>query len=227
MNQDASKIREKLSALADGQLHGADFAAAVESIAHDPEARAHWQAYHLIGDVLRGREGAAAPADPDFVLRLRRRLAVEPMRVGAVGREIGATPRAAAAPAAQEAANDGNWRWKLAAALASVAAVAAVGWNVLGVNFAPAVQLSQAAPVEPPRRPASAPEREAQELLAASPQRSAQELLASASDADRPVMLRDARLDELLSAHKQFGGTSALQMPAGFLRNATFEVPAR
>ena len=38
-----------------------------------------------------------------------------------------------------------------------------------------------------------------------------------------PVMLRDARLDELLAAHKQFGGTSALQMPAGFLRNATFD----
>ena len=40
-------------------------------------------------------------------------------------------------------------------------------------------------------------------------------------------MLRDARLDELLAAHKQFGGISALQMPAGFLRNATFENPAR
>jgi sigma-E factor negative regulatory protein RseA len=37
------------------------------------------------------------------------------------------------------------------------------------------------------------------------------------------VMLRDARLDALMAAHKQFGGTSALQMPAGFLRNATFD----
>ena len=34
----------------------------------------------------------------------------------------------------------------------------------------------------------------------------------------------DKEQDEgLLAAHKQFGGTSALQMPAGFLRNATFE----
>ena len=35
------------------------------------------------------------------------------------------------------------------------------------------------------------------------------------------VMLRDARLDELLAAHQQAGGAS--QMPSGFLRNATFE----
>jgi sigma-E factor negative regulatory protein RseA len=42
-----------------------------------------------------------------------------------------------------------------------------------------------------------------------------------------PAMLRDSRLDELLAAHKQFGGTSALQMPAGFLRNATFDSAQR
>ncbi|MHB8949586.1 MAG: sigma-E factor negative regulatory protein, partial [Rhodoferax sp.] len=36
-------------------------------------------------------------------------------------------------------------------------------------------------------------------------------------------MIRDPQLDALLAAHKQFGGTSALQGPAGFLRNATFD----
>jgi sigma-E factor negative regulatory protein RseA len=30
-----------------------------------------------------------------------------------------------------------------------------------------------------------------------------------------------------MAAHRQFGGTSALQMPTGFLRNATFEESAR
>ena len=39
------------------------------------------------------------------------------------------------------------------------------------------------------------------------------------------VMLRDPRLDALLEAHQQAGGAS--QMPSGFLRNATFEGPAR
>ena len=46
-------------------------------------------------------------------------------------------------------------------------------------------------------------------------------------DAASGVMLRDPRLDELMAAHKQFGGTSALQMPSGFLRNATFDGPTR
>ena len=40
---------------------------------------------------------------------------------------------------------------------------------------------------------------------------------------DQGPMVRDARMMELLAEHKQFGGTSALQMPSGFLRNATFE----
>ena len=43
-----------------------------------------------------------------------------------------------------------------------------------------------------------------------------------------PVMIRDPRLDEMLAAHRQLGGSaSALQTSAGFLRNATFEGPAR
>lgn len=40
-------------------------------------------------------------------------------------------------------------------------------------------------------------------------------------------MIRDPRLDELLNAHQQLGGHSALQMPAGFLRNATYEGAGR
>ena len=41
------------------------------------------------------------------------------------------------------------------------------------------------------------------------------------------VMLRDPELDALMAAHQQLGGHSALQMPSGFLRNATFERTAR
>ena len=51
---------------------------------------------------------------------------------------------------------------------------------------------------------------------------------AQTAAADRPeratgVMIRDARLDGYLVAHKQFGGSSALGLPSGFLRNATHE----
>jgi sigma-E factor negative regulatory protein RseA len=46
--------------------------------------------------------------------------------------------------------------------------------------------------------------------------------LAQANDDSNPVMIRDPQLDALLAAHRQLGGASALQMPTGFLRNATF-----
>ena len=37
------------------------------------------------------------------------------------------------------------------------------------------------------------------------------------------VVIRDAALEELLQAHREQGGASALPLPSGFLRNATFE----
>ena len=41
------------------------------------------------------------------------------------------------------------------------------------------------------------------------------------------IMIRDPQLDAFMAAHQQLGGHSALQMPTGFLRNATFERPAQ
>jgi sigma-E factor negative regulatory protein RseA len=60
------------------------------------------------------------------------------------------------------------------------------------------------------------------------PLKSAEELAIIASavpNAQR--MIRDPELDALLVAHGAMGGNSALQLPSGFLRNATFERPAR
>lgn len=52
-------------------------------------------------------------------------------------------------------------------------------------------------------------------------------LQATAAPADTQILLRDPQLDALMAAHQQLGGHSALQMPSGFLRNATFERPAQ
>ena len=41
------------------------------------------------------------------------------------------------------------------------------------------------------------------------------------------IMIRDARLDAILLAHRQFGGISALSMPAGFVRSAVLEESVR
>jgi sigma-E factor negative regulatory protein RseA len=97
------------------------------------------------------------------------------------------------------AANDANFRWKLLAGFASLAAMAAIGWTVSGAMAG-----------------------KAEEAQLAASQRGT--VLAGT---ERGVLIRDPRLDELLAAHRQLGGASALQMPAGFLRNATFEGPAR
>ena len=90
------------------------------------------------------------------------------------------------------------------AGLASVVAVAALSWSVMAPQAGQVPASSQLAQARAP----------------------AGQTVAVAGHG-RQVMIRDPRLDQLLNEHKQFGGTSALQMPAGFLRNATYEEPSR
>ena len=191
---------ELISALADGQLVGEDFALALSVCDVDAEARGRWEAYHLIGDVLRA-PGPIAPArDAGFVRRLNARLAHEPALVAPTLLTLapGLMMPAGAADEShrREAANDSSLRWKLLAGFASITAVAAIAWNAGSGLLSPAPQLArQEAP---------------QQILVMS---------------EQGAMVRDARMQELLAAHKQFGGTSALQAPSGVLRHATFETP--
>ncbi len=202
MNEDL-KQRERLSALADGELQGDEFAQAVGFAAAET-GQSTWALYHLVGDVLRSPE-LAHHGRGDLLAAVREQIALEPRP----------EPQAAsvvqvAQPEAVPAANVSVFRWKMVAGFASLAAVSAIGWNAamnLRADGAPGTQLA-AVPAQVP-----APVLATAEGVAAQP--------------GQQVMLRDPRLDELLAAHKQFGGTSALQMPAGFLRNATFETPSR
>lgn len=196
--------RERLSALADGQLQGDELSAAFAYAAEDEDGAKTWQLYHLVGDVLRSAD-LAQPANPAFMARLREQLAQEALPE----RPHAPVPVTVVAAGLPEAANASVFRWKMVAGFASLAAVAAIGWTSLtslqgagaGAQLAAVPERSSPAPVAP---------------------------VVAVADADgQQVMLRDPRLDELLAAHKQFGSTSALQMPAGFLRNATFETPGR
>ncbi len=185
---------ELISALADGQLQGEAFVRGVELASTDADGRQAWSSYHLIGETLRAGRPAGGAGSEAFLARLQQRLAEEPaVPVLPVVREPAVVPET-------PAAND--WRWKLVAGVASVAAVGAVAWNV----WAPGVQVS------------------AQPQLAAAPA----VVVPVAADARGTVtMIRDPRLDELLAAHRQLGGAGALQTSSGFLRNATFEGPSR
>ena len=205
---DLGEVRsEQLSALADGQLQGDEFAAALAWAAED-EGRDTWEVYHLVGDVLRSSD-LARPANLAFLSRLRDELAKEaPPQSPQAPVELDQRDHIAAH--LPEAANASVFRWKMVAGFASLAAVAAIGWT----SFS---QLQGAG------GPGA-------QLAASSPERSTAQgaPVVAVADADgQQVMIRDPRLDELLAAHKQFGSTSALQMPAGFLRNATFETPGR
>lgn len=209
---DKDITREHLSALADGELQGEEFARAV-AYAGTAEGQSTWRMYHLIGDTLRSPSLAHVThaADPALVGRLREQLAQEP-------RPDGVNPAAVATHAAPqgqaEAANASVFRWKLAAGFASIAAVVAVGWNgYLGQSGSVAPQAARLAVVQQPAAEDWPPPFVA---TAVEPR-----------EQQPPVMIRDPRLDELLAAHRQYGNTTALQMPAGFLRNATFEAPRR
>ena len=200
MSKDYDADHQLVSALADGELRGVEFSHALELLGRSEQAVAAWRSYHLVGDALRGADVAITHRDLAFVERVRSQLdgvAIARVQAGAAPQVL--PPLQDGAPA-RLAANDPARRWKWMAAAASLAAVAAIGWPLLGLD-SPA--------------PMSA---------SLSQQDGAQ--ASTAPDASSGVMLRDPRLDELMAAHKQFGGTSALQMPSGFLRNATFDGPA-
>ncbi len=209
-------IHESVSALADGQLQGEEFARVVETLCAQEDLLARWRTYHLVGDMLRSGQPLPCTDTARFVARLRQRLAAEPSmpaRVQAGALTSPVMPRA-------EAANQPVFRWKLLAGVASLAAAAAIGWNLLGgASVVPAgAQLAQQQP-QGDRATAAV-------VAASEPSRVAVPARAMAGTGIAPqLMLRDARLDEMLAAHQQAGGAS--QMPSGFLRNATFEGPAR
>ena len=212
---------ERLSALMDGELDGAPVAQACAQWHASAESRSGWHAYHLIGDVLRSDDLATDPArDAVFLQAFRARLASGPV-------VLAPQPRAAMAPAvavvparAVGGARSSRWSWMAPTAVAA-GFVAVAGVLVLT------------------RVPGAAPEREALAgsaitVVGAAPTLAAGTMgspMAIASEPQTSVatgeLIRDARLDRYLAAHKQFAGSSALGVPSAFLRNATAEAPGR
>ena len=189
---------ELLSAMVDGELNAP---VALESF-QPGTLHAQWNVYQTIGDVLRAPGAATSAtsaqtfgADPAFVQRLSLKLRDEKIGQPAL---LPAGP--VVAPVAKPnaaAANDTIFRWKMLAGMASFGMAAVVAFNFVGLpGSKPEAQLAQATPGIP----------------------DTQRVVASPNG----LMVRDARLEELLSAHKQLGGTS-LQAPSGFLRHAGFE----
>lgn len=202
--------RQRLSALADGELDADAGAAAFDVWSGDGSARRDWHAWHLIGDVLRSEDLASDPrGDLRFCAALRVRLATEAVVLAPM-------PRRAVDAASDRRGRSSRWVFGSAAAAGFV--LVAGTFAVLRTEVAPSARIasadSAASRVEAPA-PAPGP-------AAPSPVAMQRDTVAPpvAVLADNR-MIRDAQLDRYLVAHKQFAGSSALGVPSVFLRSAT------
>ena len=203
---------DALSALVDGELGEPELTRLLDARDEEPETLANWHAYQVIGDVLRGQVGPTGmqPAT-DFLAAVRLGLQSRDSELQALSLPVG--------PRRSDAANDAVFRWKLVAGFASLAAVMAVSWSVLvgsGVEPGGADAIGPQLVNNAPAQPAA---------VAAAPVVSSIAPLAVSTG--QGILIRDAQLEALLAEHRQNGGMSALQMPTGFIRNATYDASGR
>jgi sigma-E factor negative regulatory protein RseA len=158
---------------------------------------------------------AADPArDAAFLQVLRARLAAEPVVLAPQADDARATE--APLPSVRTVAR-ASWRsW------VGPAAVAAGFMAVASVL----VVTREAPPMSGPGDAIVQAAADQRALAAASLQSSDQVGEAQTMVADGKL-IRDARLERYFAAHKQFGGSSALGVPSGFLRAATTQTPDR
>lgn len=205
MSDQQQRNSELVSALMDGALDGDDLARALEELAADPLVDGTWDTYHLVGQAMRSSTELVQAHDPAFVKRLRQQLVLETPEF------IASSPlltRAESQKVLQSTVANDFW-WRRVAGLASVALVSVLAWQ--GVAW-----MGPGRPVDTTL---------AQSSAAPVPMTAAQTLVTA--DGASPLMIRDPQLDALLAAHRQVGGATALQMPSGFLRNATFSEDKR
>ena len=207
--------RRILSALADGDATDGEAARAFQAWRDDPEARASWHAYQLIGDVLRSDDLAAEPAaDQAFLVALRARLADEPV-------VLAPQPRAEAEPAALPAAvhasgvaarSRGRWQGPMAMAAGFLA--------VIGV-------LNVAGPFKHGSGPQLASNAASGPVLASA---TSLNNTGVATTDPKTVAQTQAAADQLapyLAAHRQSTMSGPFQMPGSDIRNASLVQPAR
>ncbi len=218
-------LREQISLLADGQLQGDEFAQALDLVDSVPEAMAAWREFHAVGDALRSAELATGWNESGFVERLRARLAHEGMAPPSMSNDLqnaslfvaknGPAPETVSGfEPSRQSANEARLSWRLVAGIAVLATVGAIGGrSFFGNDASSTPQLANQ----------STPGAVSPVVVSAVAQDARTPSAAIAGPQTPMVMIRDPHLDALMAAHKQFGGTTALQMPAGFLRNATFE----
>jgi sigma-E factor negative regulatory protein RseA len=208
MNElNSTSSSERLSAFMDGELSVNESAQVLDRLLVDTQAKETWHAYQVVGDVLRSAELAPNQSDLAFLEKLEHRLSQEPQRPVVSGaRQFPVTDVALVLPEdlSKPVANSPVFRWKVLAGVACSALVIVVGGGLWSQTDP--LGGGQLAIIKP--------------VISEVP-------VVVATETSAGPMLRDPRLDELMTAHRQLGGHSALQVPAGFLRNATYEGAGR
>ena len=195
---------EWLSALADGEATMAELDALLGSSVASAGLHDRWHSYQVTGEVLRGNVSLSSTRSPQAFLAGVMAGLPETVSMPLTLEKVSSVVHMRA-----PAANDAVIRWKLLAGAASVAAVVAVSWSVLRTS-----------PGAADGGPVAGPQLAAVEPVVQSPLAVSEPV---AVKTEQGTLIRDARLEQLLAEHRQFGGASALQTPAGFLRNATYE----
>jgi len=213
-DSDRSSSRRILSALADGDATGSEAARAFQAWRDDPDARASWHAYQLIGDVLRSDDLAAEPAaDEAFLVALRARLATEPVVLAPQPR---VEEQAVAQPVAANAAARSRARWQ------GPMAMAAGFLAVVGVlNVAGPFRHGSNASVASNGAPASGP------VLAATTSVNNSGLVLTSAQTPAETKAAADQLAPYLAAHRQSAMNGPFQMPGSDLRNVSLVQPAK
>lgn len=113
-------MKQQISVFMDGELFDDEAEALLDKLKRNPDVCEEWQAYHLIGDVLRQPDQASC----DISAALRERLQAEPTVLA---------PRSRTRQ---------NARWFALSAAASVMALALVAWMSVQVGQEPSPQMA-------------------------------------------------------------------------------------
>ncbi len=160
----------------DGDTTPAELSLALTSLKHSAVARERWDAYHVISESMRGQEaGSSLSASLGFAARFRDRLAQEKYQGAPLTQHLPTdqiiSPVRPVASAVQDSANDAVFKWKLVSGLASVMAVAVMGWHWTGGNST-TVKAPQWASSTPSSQPVMIRDPRLDRLLAAHQQHS-------------------------------------------------------
>lgn len=189
-------MKTKISALVDGELEPQASDQVIDMLGRDDASRETWRLYHVISDTLRD----TALRSTSFSARCAEKLAAEPT-VLAPGR-LAAEPR----------------RWTVLSAVASLAAVALVGW----LAFAPDPEMRPGALPGTPI--ASAPQ--GGQMQSASTE-SVRPVARQAVERRRGSLLRPALVlvpeaaNDYLFAHQEFSPRTSLQGMAPYVRTVS------